>query len=249
MPTRISTARRNAAANSIVDALDAGAGAGKVRLYTGSPPASTAVSPPGTLLVEFTLADPAYGSASSGAAFLITPGGAISGTALASGVAGWFRMLDSNNVAVADGDTIDYWGQFGSNSGAFAEIIAGTSVHLRSCTTVVGDSAGLTTGSGRLGIRPATAGPIAMVLELETLMEVQSAIPVEGTITSVLALRTRMAAVTPLPPPVFAQAPRAPGTGGLARFPQPAYDPDRPGAVPPVQYRPGGVDYDDGQDV
>jgi hypothetical protein len=90
-------------ADALVDLLDAGAGAGKIRIYDGTQPAG-----PGTaitsqvLLAEFTLADPAFGAAATGTADLdATP--VLSTTGVAAGTASWARALDSNNVAVFDG--------------------------------------------------------------------------------------------------------------------------------------------------
>jgi hypothetical protein len=101
----ISTARRNGAADSVVDAADAGAGAGKIRVYGGGSgrPAGpgTAVTDQ-TLLLEFTLNDPAFGAAASGVAALdVDP--VLTDDGLASGTATWFRLLDSDNTAILDG--------------------------------------------------------------------------------------------------------------------------------------------------
>lgn len=98
MAIEINTAARNAACDAVVDLIDGGSGAGKLRIYTGSPPATPGTSATGTLLAEFTLSDPAFGSASSGAAALdVTP--AVTDTADATGTAGWFRFLDSTEAA------------------------------------------------------------------------------------------------------------------------------------------------------
>ncbi|MGW4422536.1 hypothetical protein [Streptosporangium sp. NPDC004631] len=102
MATRISTAARNAACDAVVDLADAGSGAAKIRVYTGTQPAGpgTAITTE-TLLAEFTLADPAFGSAASGVATLASTPRATTG--VAAGTATWFRMLDSDNVAILDG--------------------------------------------------------------------------------------------------------------------------------------------------
>ncbi|MEV0584091.1 hypothetical protein [Nonomuraea sp. NPDC050310] len=102
MTLRISNAVRSALANQVTTAIDAGAGAGKLRIYTTAQPAGpdTAVGAQ-TLLAEFTLADPSFGAASNGVITLA--GTPRSTTGLAAGTAAWFRVLDSNNVAVADG--------------------------------------------------------------------------------------------------------------------------------------------------
>lgn len=100
MATRIPTGRRNAACDSVVDALDAGAGAGTVDIRTGSQPASANDAATGTLLATLTLADPAFGAASSGVATAAT---IAATTGLAAGDAGWFRAKDSSGNAVLDG--------------------------------------------------------------------------------------------------------------------------------------------------
>lgn len=103
MTIKISTAARNAACDAIVDLLDGGASFGKIRIYDGTQPAGpgTAISSQ-VLLAEFTLEDPAFGSASTGVATLdATP--ILSTTGVAAGTATWFRALDSNNLAVLDG--------------------------------------------------------------------------------------------------------------------------------------------------
>lgn len=101
MATRISTAARNAAADAIVDLVDAGPAAGTIRVYSGSQPATGDTAETGTLLVTFTLADPAFGSAASGVASL--SGTPISATGVAAGTAGWFRAEDSTGANVFDG--------------------------------------------------------------------------------------------------------------------------------------------------
>lgn len=102
MTIRLPVASRNATADAIADAVDAGSGAGLVRVYTGSQPASADLAATGTLLAEFELNDPAFGAATAGAASLsVSP--AVSTTGLAAGDAGWFRLLDSTETTVMDG--------------------------------------------------------------------------------------------------------------------------------------------------
>jgi hypothetical protein len=94
----ISTAARNAACDAVVDLIDGGSGAGVLRVYTGAPPATPGTAPSGTLLAEFTLSDPAFGSSANGTATLdVTP--ALTDTALATGTAGWCRFCDSTEAA------------------------------------------------------------------------------------------------------------------------------------------------------
>jgi hypothetical protein len=100
MATRIADAARNAAADAVVDRIDAGAGAGTLKIYTGSQPADADDAESGSLLVTITLSDPAYGAASAGAAAL---SGSPSATASGTGTAGWFRVEDSTGANVFDG--------------------------------------------------------------------------------------------------------------------------------------------------
>lgn len=100
MATRITTGSRNAACDAIVDRLDAGAGAGKLRVYTGTQPASANDAVSGTLLAEFTLSDPAFGASATGTA---TAAAISDTTGLAAGTAGWFRAVDSDGNGQWDG--------------------------------------------------------------------------------------------------------------------------------------------------
>ena len=100
MATRISVAARNAAADGVVDLLDAGAGVGYIEIRTGTQPANPATAASGTLLVTVPLADPAFGAAASGTA---TAAAIADATAVASGTATWFRGFDSDANAVIDG--------------------------------------------------------------------------------------------------------------------------------------------------
>ncbi len=98
MTVRINTAARNAAAAAVAALVDGGSTAGKIRVYTGSQPATPATSPSGTLLLEFDLSDPAFGSPSTGVVTLdITP--AVTDDGITTGTAGWFRFLDSTEAA------------------------------------------------------------------------------------------------------------------------------------------------------
>lgn len=80
--------------------IDAGAGAGFLRIYDGTRPATGGAAT--TLLAELTFTDPSAGAAASGAwtASSIT----ADASANATGTATWFRIVDSNGVFVMDGD-------------------------------------------------------------------------------------------------------------------------------------------------
>lgn len=105
MTLTLAAADRNALANTLAHAVDAGPGPGILRIYSGARPAGpgTAVSAQ-VLLAEFTLKDPAYADAPAGgtgvAQLNVTPAPATVG--LAAGVATWARALDSTGVARID---------------------------------------------------------------------------------------------------------------------------------------------------
>lgn len=101
MAMRIPTNVQSAAADAVVDLVDADVGAGKIEVRTGAQPATANLAASGTLLATFTLADPAFGAAASGVATLL--GVPISTTAVASGTAGWFRCYDNSGDTVFDG--------------------------------------------------------------------------------------------------------------------------------------------------
>jgi hypothetical protein len=100
MTLTLSTAIRNAITDVLVDALDAGSGAGTIQIRSGTRPAGPGTTATGTLLATVTCIDPAFGASSSGAATIADP---TAVTAAADGTATWFRALDSNGTAVFDG--------------------------------------------------------------------------------------------------------------------------------------------------
>jgi len=101
MATRLATAARNAASDAVSDLIDGGSGAGTVKIYTGSQPTTANDAATGTLLATITLADPAYGAASSGVTTML--GVPLSVAAAATGTAGWARFADSAGATVFDG--------------------------------------------------------------------------------------------------------------------------------------------------
>jgi len=104
--TTISNAAAIAACDAIVDLLDAGDGAGKLQIYSGSQPANPDVAiTDQTKLAELTLNDPAFGAAADG-----EPGGVATAESItddssadATGTAAWFRAVDSDGTAIIDG--------------------------------------------------------------------------------------------------------------------------------------------------
>ena len=101
MTTIISTGARNAAADAIADLSDAGAAAGYIEIRTGTQPAGPGSAATGTLLATVTLGDPAFGAASTGVCTLA--GLPITATGAGDGTAGYFRLYDSNDLAIMDG--------------------------------------------------------------------------------------------------------------------------------------------------
>jgi hypothetical protein len=102
----ISDAARNAAANAIVDLIDAGVGPGIIEIYDGAMPAGpgSAVTTQ-TLLATLIFSDPAFGDGEAG---VVTAASITNDSAAdASGTATWFRVKDSDGVAIADGDVSD----------------------------------------------------------------------------------------------------------------------------------------------
>ena len=101
MAFRIPNNVRSAACDAVVDLLDAGAGAATIEVRTGSQPATAGDTATGTVLCTFTLADPAFGAASSGVATMASTPRTTTGSA--AGTAGWFRAKDSTGATVFDG--------------------------------------------------------------------------------------------------------------------------------------------------
>lgn len=102
MTIRVSTAGRNGALAVINDLVNAGSGAGQIKMYSGSQPASPNSPATGTLLATFTLADPAFEAPADGS-IAVDASPDLSTTATASGTAGWLRFMDSTGTAVLDG--------------------------------------------------------------------------------------------------------------------------------------------------
>lgn len=94
------TTLRNTRLNAITTDIDKGAGAGKLRIYDGTRPATGGTAT--TLLAELTFSDPSFPAASGGS---ITASSITGDTSAdATGTATWFRIVDSNNVFVMDGN-------------------------------------------------------------------------------------------------------------------------------------------------
>ena len=125
LATAVNNARRNSALSTVTSAIDAGTGAGTIQIRTGtSPGPNTAAT--GTLLATVTLGDPAFGSVASQSATLNDPAAV---TAVASGTAGYCRVLDSDATVVMDG-TVTATGGGGDLTLASTSISSGQSVDI-----------------------------------------------------------------------------------------------------------------------
>jgi len=89
---------RNSRLHVVRDAIDAGAGAGFLRIYDGTRPATGGTAT--TLLAELTFSDPCAGTASAGV--LTFSAITADSSANATGTATWARAVDSTGAAVAD---------------------------------------------------------------------------------------------------------------------------------------------------
>jgi hypothetical protein len=126
-------ALRNSRLNLIRDAIDAGAGAGFLRIYDGSRPATGGTAT--TLLAELTFTDPSAPNAAAGvltfSAITADP------SANASGTATWCRMVDSTGAFVADGSVGTSGADYNLNT---TTITAGVQVSCTSATLTEGNA-------------------------------------------------------------------------------------------------------------
>lgn len=124
MTVRVATNARNAALTAVAARADLGSGAATLKVYTGSQPATADTTASGTLLVTFTMADPCFETAASGAMdFDAAPD--LTATAAASGTAGWARLADSDGNTVLDGSVGTSGADFTISS---ASIVAGQTI-------------------------------------------------------------------------------------------------------------------------
>ena len=95
------TAIRTTRMQALLDALDAGAGAGHLKIYDGTRPATGGTAT--TLLIDFTLgATPGTKPSGSVTNGVLTLANVTAVTASASGTATWARLTTSAGVFVAD---------------------------------------------------------------------------------------------------------------------------------------------------
>jgi hypothetical protein len=129
---KISNLARSAAADAVVDLIDAGASAGTLLIRTGSAPTNTTDADSGTLLATLTFADPAFGAASNG----VATANAITGDASidATGTAGHFRIRDSDAECHMQGTVGTSGADINFNSVSF---VSGGSADITSLTVTV----------------------------------------------------------------------------------------------------------------
>lgn len=127
---QLTNAAASAAADAVVDAIDAGAGAGLLRIYDGTQ-AATADTAVGAqvLLAELTFSDPAFGAASNG----VATASAITqdSSANATGTATWFRVVTSTGTAIFDGTVGTSGADLNLNT---TSIVAGAAVSVTAFT-------------------------------------------------------------------------------------------------------------------
>jgi hypothetical protein len=119
--------------HAVRDAIDGGAGAGLLRIYDGSRPATCGTAT--TLLAELTFTDPCAGAASGGV--LTMSAITADASANATGTASWFRCVDSTGTCVIDGNVGTSGSDLNLNS---TSINSGVQVSVTSFTITAGNA-------------------------------------------------------------------------------------------------------------
>lgn len=130
-----------AALDSLVDRIDLNSPPGKVRIYSGTPPADADAALSGnTLLAELAMSNPAFGSAADSSPGATATASAISNDASAdaTGTATFFRILDGSNNVVAQGAVGTSGAELNLNT---TSIVAGVIVSITSMTAFMAESA------------------------------------------------------------------------------------------------------------
>jgi hypothetical protein len=127
--------------DALVDRMDAGAGAGYFRIYSGTQPSNPDDVGSGTLLGQCTANDPAFNSAQDTIGDATVTANSISDdtSANATGTAGWFRAYDSNGNYVFQGDV----GPIASGDAMELDdvtIDAGGNISINSCVIVLSET-------------------------------------------------------------------------------------------------------------
>lgn len=133
MTVGLVTAARNAHLDDINARINAGAGAGFLRVYDGTRPATGGTAT--TLLAELTFTDPAAPAAASGV--LTFSAITADASANASGTATWCRMVDSTGAFVADGSVGTSGADYNLST---VTITSGVAVSCTSATLTAGNA-------------------------------------------------------------------------------------------------------------
>ena len=128
---RLSTTARNALANAIKTAIDAGSAGGTIKIYSGSQPATPQDTATGTLLATLTFGKPSFGAAATG---VITANAIAQVNAVATNTAGWARIADSDGNAIMDVDVGTSGATINLNT---TSIVSGGPVAITSATVTV----------------------------------------------------------------------------------------------------------------
>jgi hypothetical protein len=131
-----------AALDSLVDRVDVSA-PGKIRIYSGTPPADADASLSGnTLLAELAMSNPAFGAAADSSPGATATASAISNDASAdaTGTATFFRILDGANAVVAQG-SVTATGGGGNMELNTVSIVAAAIVSISAGTAFMAESA------------------------------------------------------------------------------------------------------------
>lgn len=127
---KLATAAKNAALDAIRTLIDADAGAGSVKIYSGTQPtdANTAIGAQ-VLLATLPFTDPAAAAASSGT--LTFSSITADASADATGTAAWARIVDNSGDTVFDCDVGTSGATINLNT---TSIVAGANVSITSFT-------------------------------------------------------------------------------------------------------------------
>lgn len=135
MVLKLSVATAIASANAAVDLIDIGTPDSKLVIYDGTEPATPATAVTTQVaLVTFLLPDPAFGDAVDTTGGGTATANAVSPvTAVASGTASWFRILDGDGLPTLQGQVTDTTGT-GDLKVSSTSIVSGIEVSVISLT-------------------------------------------------------------------------------------------------------------------
>ena len=122
--------------NAMLDAIETTIGASpKMRILTGSAPATCATAQTGTLLAELTLPADWASNAASGAKGLL---GSWSGAVVADGTAGYYRIVDNAGTICHEQGTMGTSGQ--DLNGSSVALVTGQVIVITAKTMTAGNA-------------------------------------------------------------------------------------------------------------